>query len=340
MDKIKIGVIGCGYWGPNYVRVFNQLPTSKIIWCCDLEDSKLKAITQMFPLTRITNNYMDILNDPEVIAVCVSTPASTHYEIAKKSLLLGKHVLVEKPMTLVVNNAQELCRIAEKESKILMVGHVYEYHPCIEELKDHIKNGELGDIHYLHSVRTGLGPIRKDVNTLWDLAPHDISILLYLLEKKPVWVSAIGQAYIQKGIEDVVFLNLLFPKNILASVHVSWLDPIKVRKLTVVGSRKMAIFDDVENFERFKIFDKGFSLEEPYSHSYGEFRLRLREGDIYIPKTDATEPLKIECAHFLDCIREERIPKTDGEKGREVVAILEAAQASLSNNGVPMDVEY
>lgn len=333
---INIGIIGVGYWGPNYVRIFNELQESNIYVCCDIDSKRLELVRMINSTIKITNNYTELLTDPQVDAVVVSTPASLHYRITKECLEAGKDVLVEKPMTLNTKEAEELIDIAKGAGKILMVGHTFEFNPGIQNIKEYMDRGDLGDIYYLHFSRTGLGPIRKDVNAMWDLAPHDISILLYLLNEMPVEVSATGQWYIQKGIEDVVFMYLKFPNNVIASVHTSWIDPYKIRKTTIVGSKKMLVFDDTENLERIKIFDKGVQTTGNVD-SYGEFRLQLREGDIHIPRVEGGEPLKNEVSHFLKCVIDREVPRTDGKSGLRVVKVLDAAQKSLKNN-MPMKI--
>jgi len=289
------------------------------------------SMRRQYSSVKLTKDYLEVLEDPGVDAVCVSTPASTHYQVAKDSLMHGKHVLVEKPMTVNVRQAEELCALSEKTKKVLMVGHVYEYHPCIKKLKELIESGELGEIYYLYLTRTGLGPVRNDVNVLWDLASHDISILLYLIKTKPTQVSAVGSSYLQANIEDVAFMTLSFPHNIIANIHVSWLDAVKIRKTTIIGSKKMVVFDDTESLERVKIFGQGLSFA-PLT-SYGEFRLLLRRGDIHIPNVKVEEPLKIECQHFLDCIQSNAKPRTDGREGIKAIKILEKAQESLEHSG-------
>jgi len=328
---IHVGVVGLGYWGPNYARIFNELPQSKISYCCDIDDTKLEQIKCTNPLIEISNDYKDLLSSSDVDAIVVSTPASTHYKIVKESLESEKDVLVEKPIALNLKNAEELMNIATKKKRILMVGHTFVYNPVVHKLKEYIYNGDLGDIYYLHFSRTGLGPIRKDVNVMWDLAPHDISMLLYLLEDMPIEVSAEGQSYLQEGVEDVVFMTLRYPKNTMASIHVSWLDPYKVRRVTVVGSKRMAVFNDVNKLETLKIFDKGIDRYGEKSYAdYGEFQLSIRDGDVHIPKIEISEPLKNQCKHFLECVRERKEPLTGGEEGLKIVRILEAAQESLT----------
>ena len=334
---IKIAVIGCGYWGPNYVRTFNELSSSSICLCCDVDVDRLNYIKGIYPFIKVTTNYSEILKDPKIDAVCISTPASTHYEIVKESLLNGKHVLVEKPLALSVSDGEALVKIAKDQKRILMVGHVYLYHPAVQKMKSYIKNKELEDLYYLYSVRTGLGPIRRDTNAMWDLAPHDMSIYLHLLDQMPKNVSARGASYLQNGIEDVVLLSIEFSRKIMGYIHVSWLDAYKVRKLTIVSKGKMIVFDDTNSNEKLKIFDQGVATREP--STYGEFLLQVRTGDIYIPKIESTEPLRNQCMDFIECIEKNVNPIANGEEGVKTVKVLEAAQRSLEKGGASISVQ-
>jgi len=333
----KIAIIGCGYWGPNYIRTFNELPSSNVCLCCDIDVDRLNYVKGIYPFIKTTTDYTDILRNSKIDAVCISTPASTHYEMAKESLLYGKHVLIEKPLALSVKDGEDLVEIAKDQKKILMVGHVYIYHPAIQKLKDYIQNGELKDLYYLYSVRTGLGPVRRDVNAMWDLAPHDISIYLHLLDQMPKNVSARGASYLQNGIEDVVLLSMEFRRKIMGYIHVSWLDAYKVRKLTVVSKRKMIVFDDTNSSEKLKIFDQGVFMREP--STYGEFLLQVRTGDIHVPKIESTEPLRNQCMDFIECIEKNVNPIANGEDGLKTVRVLEAAQRSLEKNGASTNVQ-
>ncbi len=334
--RIGMAIIGCGYWGPNYVRIFNELDDSNLLYIADIDRGKLTKLIKNSSV-KATKDYKEILKDPGVDAVVVSTPSSTHYEIAKNCLLGGKHVLVEKPMTLTSKDAEDLIKIADAEKKVLMVGHTFMFNPAVQKLKEYIKDGTLGDICYLSFVRTGLGPVRSDVNAMWDLATHDVSILNFILEKNPNKVSATGECYIQAGIEDVVFLNLKFQSKIIANVHASWLNPHKIRQVTVVGNKKMAVLDDVSSTEKIKLFDKGVLKEQNYSN-YGEFQLILRSGDILIPDVKMSEPLKNQCMHFIECVKKNKKPISDGNNGLGVVRVLEAAQKSLKNGGCEVGV--
>ncbi len=338
MEAIKIAIIGTGYWGPNYVRNFSEIKGVEIAYICDLDSKKLEPISERYPQIKTTKDYREILGDPSISSVIICTPTSTHFKIARDCLDADKHVLVEKPITLSSKDALELVKLADKKKKILMVGHVFEYNHAVRMVKDYIKKKEMGDILYLHSSRTGLGPIRQDVNVIWDLAAHDVSILLHLLDKKPLNIVARGESYIQKGVEDVVFVNIEFEGKIMANIHVSWLDPIKIRQTVVVGTKKMLVFDDVSSSEKLKVFDKGVSYEKP-GGTFGDFQLLVRDGDILIPKVKFTEPLKEQCLHFLDSIKNNKKPLTDGMNGYSVVKVLEAAQESLKNHSKVVQID-
>ncbi len=330
---VKVGIIGCGYWGPNLIRNLFELPDADVLLCCDLVDSRLKQLKSKYPTLQTTANYKDLLNS-SIDAVLIATPAETHYRFAKEFLLAGKHVFVEKPLTFNVAEAEELVDISNKSGKILMVGHTFEYNPAVNKIKECIDNGELGQIYYISSRRLNLGIIRSDINVLWNLAPHDISIIIYLLGTMPEFVEAWGASFLQKNIEDVVFLNLTFPGNIRAHVHVSWLDPHKVRETVIVGSKKMIVYNELNIEEQVKIYDKGVDkvgVNGSDADIYKEMQLNLRSGDLVVPKIKFSEPLRNECQHFIDCVKENRNPLTDGENGLRVVKVLDAAQRSLKN---------
>lgn len=336
-ESVVLGVVGLGYWGPNLLRNFIQLDGCRVKICCDLSLDSLNRVKAQYPGIEITDNYESLLQDPEIQAIVIATSAGTHYKLAKPAIERGKHVYVEKPLTLNVAHAEELVQLARQNGIKLMVGHLMEYHPAIEMLKNVVKDHELGDIYYLYSQRVNLGKIRRNENALWSFAPHDISIIMYLLGTEPVNVSTRGQAYLQDGIEDVVFLNLLFPGKIMAQIQLSWLDPHKIRRTTIVGSKKMAVFDDMEPTEKVRIYDKGVTDNSVYG-SFGE-ALTLRFGDIKIPYIKMVEPLRLECQHFIDCIRNDTKPRSDGVDGLRVVKVLQAAQESLDKGGVPIRLE-
>ena len=335
-QQVSVGVVGVGGWGKNLARNYSQLPGAQLRYLCDLDQSLLESLQQSCRPQNITTEFSDLLNDPDLQAVIIATPGPTHYELAKQALLCGKDVYVEKPFVLKSAQAQDLIELAQEHNSVLMVGHLLEYHPVVEKLKQLIESGELGDIHYIYSQRLNLGTVRPDESALWSLAPHDISVILYLLGKTPTDIAARGQAYLQENIEDVTFLNINFDGKTMANVHVSWLDPHKTRKITIVGSKRMAVFDDLEPSEKLRIYDKGVDINTNYD-SFAEY-IGLRFGEISIPHIKMGEPLRTECEHFLGCVRSRQTPKSDGYDGLRVVQILEAADASLQQNGHPVSL--
>jgi len=326
--SVCVAVIGLGYWGPNIARNFDQLPDAELCELCDTDGNRLQEMGKRFPRARLSRNHIYVFTNPNIDAVAIATPAATHYALVKEALEHDKHVLVEKPLALSTTEAEELVALARARERVLMVDHTFEYHPAIELIERLIREGELGQIYYILSQRLNLGIVRQDVNVLWNLAPHDISIILRLLGEEPKKVEAFGGAFLRKGIEDVVFLFLDFPSGAISHVHVSWLDPRKVRLLTIVGSRKMVVFDDTLPEERVRIYDKGIDRQENYEN-YGEY-FTLRFGDVIAPRVPNHEPLRLACADFLKAIREGRTPRSDGEAGLRVVRVLEAAEAALA----------
>ncbi len=330
MKTIRVGVIGYGYWGPNLARNFFDLPSVELVAIADAKDDRLFRARSLYPDVRITQDYTDFFN-MQLDAVVVAVPPVLHYPIAKKCLEQGLHVLVEKPMTQSSHHAEELIQLAESKNLVLMVGHTFTYNSAVVALKKYIESGELGEIYYIDTARLNLGLFQRDSNVLWDLAPHDISILLYLLDQKPISVTAQGIPCVFENMFDVAYVNLIFPNQIPAYIHVSWLDPCKVRRITVVGSKKMIVFNDLENEQKLKIYDKGVDAPE-YTDSYGEFHCNYRSGDIIIPNIRVVEPLRQECQHFVDSILNSTQPDSNGQSGLNVVKILEAAEYSLKNN--------
>lgn len=327
---VNVALVGCGYWGPNLARNFYQLPNARLVACCDLDERNLERMQRLYP-ARVTQDYDSVLADPSIEAVALATPAGSHHTLARAALLAGKHLLVEKPLTMNSAEAESLIDLARQQGRILMVGHVFEYNPAVLKIKELIDRGQIGQVYYLYSNRVNLGRVQSDVNALWNIAPHDVSISLYLLDVMPLEVSARGAAYLNGCVEDVVFLTMQFPEGVMAHVQVSWLDPSKVRRMTVVGSERMIVYDDVASEGKVKIYDKGvYRKGDPI---YGEFQYKLHSGDIYIPKIEMTEPLRNECAHFVECVLTGARPLTDGESGLRVVRVLEAAQESLRHGG-------
>ncbi len=331
MNAIRVGVIGAGYWGPKLIRNFNELPGCGVAMICDLNEDRLEHMRQVYPAISTTTRSDDLLA-ADLDAVVVATPVATHHRLARAALLAGKHVLVEKPMTASSAEAEDLIRVARQRNRILMVGHTFEYNPAVQTLKETIQSGQLGRVYYISTTRVNLGIFQPDINVLWDLAPHDLSILLYILEMEPLTVSARGGDYVQPGIHDVAYLTVNFPDQIMADIRVSWLDPCKIRRITVVGSQRMVVYDDLEPEEKIRIYNKGVD-RPPYSDTFEQFKLSYRYGEVTSPPIPNTEPLRIECQHFLDCIRDGKTPRSSGEVGLRIVRLLEAAQASLLNGG-------
>ncbi len=328
-----IAVVGAGAWGRNHIRVFSEIPHAKLKYICDNDPSKLLTLQRLYPQVSMVENLTPILRDPEVQGVVIASSASSHYVLSREVLLADKDVLVEKPLSLNIEDAKEIVNLSEKRDRILLVGHLLIYHPVVDRLKEMVQSGELGTIHYIYTQRVNLGVIRQDENALWSFAPHDLSVILYLLEEEPTVVSAHGESYIQKGIEDVVFLSLRFSDGKMANIHMSWLDPHKLRKITIVGSKKMVVFDDMEASEKLKIYDRG--VKSLSYDTYGEY-LSLRFGDITIPNIKMVEPLRAEAEDFVQCIESRKRPKTGGEDGLKVVRILTSAQQSLKKGGIPI----
>lgn len=332
MDKINIAVIGSGYWGPNLIRNVAGLPDAVLHTVCDLNPKVLAQNAQRYPGVKTTPNYAEVLADPDVHGVILATPAHTHYELAAAALEAGKHLMVEKPLALRADEALKLVELAAVRDLRLMAGHVFEYNPAVIALRDLLRRGELGRALYLYSSRLNLGIVRDDLNALWNLAPHDFSIMNFVLEAAPLTVAARGFKLLGRPLEDVGFITLEYPGGVVAQVHVSWLDPGKVRRMTVVGDKKMAVYDDVSD-ERLRVYDKGV-MPDALPDAYGEFRLITRGGDILIPKLPTTEPLRAECAHFVECIRTGATPTSDGVDGYRVVRMLEACDESIAAGGV------
>jgi predicted dehydrogenase len=328
----KIAVIGCGYWGPNFIRIFTQLPDSQVKYCVDMNEQRLAHMRLLYPHVRTTTRLEDALEDSEVDGAVVATPVASHHGVAKRFLEAGKATLIEKPLSLSVADAEDLIETAEKKGSALMVGHTFLFTAAVNKVKQLLENGELGDIHYVASTRVNLGIFQEDINVIWDLAPHDISILNYVLNSRPLSVSAHAQSFIRRPVEDVAFLTLRYPEDVLAHIHVSWLDPCKIRRSTFVASKKMVVYDDVETLEKIRIYDKGVSVQ-PHYETFGEFHLAYRFGDIFTPKLDDSEPLKTEANHFLRAITNGRPERATGEEGLAVVRVLEAATESARKDG-------
>jgi len=332
MNKINMAIIGCGYWGPNLIRNFNQISTCKVVKCCDLCDEKLNRIKTLYPSIKTTNNLDEILEDESINGVAIATPVYTHFDIGKKCLEHDKHVMIEKPLASSSLQCKELIQLAESNNKVLMVGHTFEYTAAVNKAREIVESRELGDIYYIHCIRVNLGLFQPDINVIWDLAPHDISIILYVMQEFPIAINGQGKAHFKDRIEDVSTITLNFANGGIAFIHNSWLDPCKIRRITIVGSKKMLVYDDINPNEKIKIYDKGVEVP-PYYDTYAEFHFSYRYGDIYTPRLNEYEPLRRECEHFLECIRMGTTPISDGYSGLRVVSILEAANRSLNNHG-------
>jgi predicted dehydrogenase len=320
----SVGVVGLGYWGPNLARNFDRLPAVELSWLCDASDDARERWSGAFPSARVTESLDDLLGDDALDAVVVATPVPTHAELATRVLGAGKHCFVEKPLGRSEQEAEAVVEAARASDRVLMVGHLLEYHPGVEQLRELVVSGQLGELRYIYSNRLNLGKHRQDENALWSLGAHDVSVILRLVGEEPVECSAVGESYVKPGVEDVVFAFLRFESGLTAHMHLSWLDPHKERRFTVVGSKRMATFDDMELERKLTIYDKGF--DEDYS-SYGEYI--ARSGDVFSPRVSNEEPLRIECKHFVDCIREGRQPLSDAESGLRVVRVLERLNRSL-----------
>jgi len=328
MNPLRVAVIGAGYWGPNLVRNLNEAPGAEPVAVADLSQERLDTIHKRFPAVRVTTDHTELFNDENVDAVAIATPVGTHRRLAEQALAAGKHVFVEKPLAPTVADAEAIVRAAEKADRTLMVGHTFVYNPAVVTIRGLIESGELGRINYVDSQRVNLGLHQFDINVLWDLGPHDVSITLYWLGEEPEWVQCVGACYVQPDIEDVVFLTMGFPSGALAHAHLSWLAPSKLRTMTVIGSKKMAVYDDVQAVERVKVYD--FGVEELSSE---ELRRSYRAGDIRSPRVPITEALQVEMRHFVECVQKGKRPRSDGEAGLRVVRVLEAGMRSLRSGG-------
>jgi predicted dehydrogenase len=325
---VRIGVVGLGYWGPNLARNFAAIPGCELSWCCDPTDEVRQRFAARFPGVRLTGNLDQVLSDPEVDALALATPVPTHAELAVRVLEAGKHCFVEKPLAQSVADAERVVAAARKGGRILMVGHLLEYHPGVQKLKELADSGQLGErIYYIYGNRLNLGKLRADENALWSLGAHDVSVVLHLAGEEPWEAIAHGSSYVRSGVEDVVFCFLRFPSGLTAHLHLSWLDPHKERRFTVVGSSRMATFDDMALEGKLTVYDKGFDED---ARGYGEYI--TRSGDIFSPRISNLEPLRVECEQFVECVRAGRQPRSDGESGLRVVKVLEQLQRSLDRS--------
>ncbi len=333
---LKIGVIGCGYWGPNLIRNFSNNPDCDMAVCCDKDEARLNRMRALYPSVQTTTNYLDLIQS-DLDAVIIATPVSTHFPLAQKALASGKHVFIEKPITRSSAECLALIELAEKNQLTLMVGHTFEYTAAVNKIKEIVDSGEIGEVMYVSSSRVNLGLIQSDINVIWDLAPHDISIISFVLNKFPTSVNASGRSNFVEGIEEVATTSLNFNDGTIAFIHNSWLHPNKIRNMVFVGTKKMLLYDDISQNEKIKIFDKGVDRPDYYD-TFGEFYFSYRYGDIYIPRVEEYEALSVETKHFIDCIQTGKKPRSDGYSGLNVVQVLEAADASLRRKGIEVAV--
>ena len=334
----NVGVVGCGYWGPNLIRNFSALNTCRVKTVCDMSQARLDHMSSLYRSTTTTQNFDDMLRDDDIEAIAVATHVNSHYELAKKSLLAGKHTFIEKPMASSTAQCEELVELARKQGLQLMVGHTFIYSSPVRKIRELIESGEIGDLLYVSARRLNLGLFQKDINVTWDLAPHDISIVLYMFGEAPVSVSCHGKAHINPGIEDVTTLILNYANNKFVTIQSSWLDPQKVREMKFVGSKKMICYDDNETNEKIKVYDKRVEVP-PHYDTFAEFQYAYHYGDMYSPYVAQSEPLKVECQHFLDCIDGKATCLSSGREGTNVVQILEASLKSLHSDGATVKIE-
>jgi predicted dehydrogenase len=333
--QIKIGVVGCGYWGPNLVRNFRSLPDCHLKMMCDTSEQRLAHLKSLYPEVEAATDYNQMLNGVGLDAVIIATAVRSHHPLAKASLLAGKHTFIEKPMASSSHECEELIEIARKNGLVLMIGHTFLYSPAVRKIKEIVDSGDIGEIRYINARRLNLGLFQKDINVTWDLAPHDIAIVLSIIGEQPITVNCQGSAHITPGIEDLTTMCLSFQRQRTAIIQSSWLDPRKVREMTIVGSKRMIVYDDVAPLEKIRIFDARVECP-PHYDTFAEFQYAYHYGDIYSPYIKQEEPLKTECQHFLDCIKFGKTPLTDGRQGLELVRILEASSESLKKGGAPV----
>jgi predicted dehydrogenase len=332
LTPVRVAAVGCGYWGPNVIRNLDAVPGFELCCVCDADADRLRPVAARYPSAQATTNLDDIFDSPAIDAVYLATPVSSHYQLTKRALESGKHVLVEKPLATTVDEAENLAELAAAKRLILMLGHTFVFSPPVRKVKELIDGGLIGPIYYVETTRVNLGLFQKDVSVLWDLGPHDVSILNYWLGEVPTQVSARARSYLGDALEDVAFMTLEFPSGILAQIQISWLAPSKLRRTSIVGRQRMIVYDDLEPVEKVKVYDRGVDRQPA---SFGEFQLTYRSGDILSPRLDTTEPLYIECAHFLECIQTGREPDSSPRTGVDVVRVIQAAERSVRSGGSP-----
>jgi predicted dehydrogenase len=332
---LAVGVIGCGYWGPNLVRNCNENEATRVAAVADLSEDRLRAVARRAPGARLTTSHAELLADPEVEAVAITTPVSTHFELGRAALEAGKHVLMAKPMTATAREAEALIALAAERDRVLLVDHTFVYTGAVRKIRDLLDEGALGELFYFDSVRVNLGLFQHDVNVVWDLAPHDFAILRYLFDREPVSVSATGASHSGSGLEDVAYVTLHYEGNLIAHCHLNWLSPVKIRRTLIGGSERMLVWDDLDPDEKIKIYDRGFQ-EQPRGEGLYKTIVSYRIGDVWIPRVERGEALASEVEHFARCVRGDEKPITPGGAGRDVVRLLEAANASLQAGGRPV----
>src|SRR3954449_10200112 len=335
-SKVNVGLVGLGYWGPNLLRGLFELPDVEVSYICDLDPDRLDRFSRRYPSARPTRDFENLLADPHVDAVVIATPVFTHFDLASRALQAGKHVFVEKPMASSSADAGELIELADSMDRALMCGHTFLYSPAVRAVKEIIRSGDLGEIYFISSSRVNLGLHQRDVSVVWDLGPHDFSIVLHWMDEVPDWVGAVGRDSIVKGIPDVAFIDMGFPSGTLSHIELSWLAPSKLRRTVVVGSQKMVVYDDSSS-EPVRVFDSGVTYEDP--ETFGQYQLSYRTGDILSPKLDTTEPIITELTDFVDGVRRGSAPEGNPTLARNVVQLIEAAEASIEERGVPSPIE-
>lgn len=338
---LRMAVVGCGYWGINHVRTIAEMINTELVAVCDRDSNRLREVERRYPKTDVFTDFELMLSavGHEIDAVVIATNATQHHEIARELIRAGKHVLIEKPITTDTAQALELVREAEAANVRLMVGHIFLFNSAIELMKSYVTRGDLGEIHYLYAQRTNLGPVRHDVNALWDLATHDVSVFNYLLDAGPLWVSAVGSKVLHNNRHDVGFMVLGYPNGILGHIHVSWADPHKVREMVIVGSNERIAFNDLDPVEKVRVFEKGIGCVQHTPDDYAEYDVSIRDGDIISPHFKINEPLRNELNHFIDCVINDRHPLSDGLMGAQVVQVMRAVDESIEHNGTPVSIE-
>jgi predicted dehydrogenase len=335
MGSVTVGVVGCGYWGPNLLRNFTENEGASLTWICELDPQRLATVARKYPLATPTTDVHEMLADANLQAIVIATPVSTHYSLARMALEAGKHVLIEKPFTATSAEAKDLIERAERAGLTVMVDHIFVYTGAVQKIKQIVDNGELGELLYFDSIRINLGLFQRDKNVIWDLAPHDLSIMDYVVARAPKTISAVGSSHIERGIENIAYLILKFHDDFIAHFHFNWLSPVKIRRALLAGSRKMIVYDDIEPTEKIRVYDKGVTMNTAEIDRETGYKalVSYRAGDVWVPKLDSTEALNHVCKEFLASINDKRKPLTGGEAGLNVVRYLEAAQESISNDG-------